>query len=111
MRNELPLLLERINSLVDGEARKPAPQLLERMEHTLTDGYAYALALEAESIRLSRDIGVLVRRLKRGEDDGELRLLAMRLDSAEQELHQLRTLLGMLRHRTEGVRREISQAA
>ena len=54
---DLPNLLDRIQALVDGRDDAAPERLLERMEHTLTDGYARALALEAEHLRIAREIG------------------------------------------------------
>jgi hypothetical protein len=53
---DLPSLLLEIQGLVDGHADDPPERLLERVEHTLTDGYAQALALEGEQLRLERDL-------------------------------------------------------
>jgi predicted nucleic acid-binding Zn-ribbon protein len=86
---------------------------LARLEHTLTDGYAHALALEAELWRLERSLGELARRM--GERDvadfaDELRALARRLTRAERELESLRALLRRLHDRARAAR-EASRAS
>jgi hypothetical protein len=55
MTKDLPNLLERIQALVDGRDGGDPARLLERLEHTLTDGYACALHLEGERLRLERE--------------------------------------------------------
>src|SRR5918999_667461 len=57
MPNDLAPLFDRIRTLADEPAEGDPERLLVEMEHTLTDGYAHALALETESIRLERAIG------------------------------------------------------
>jgi hypothetical protein len=76
---------------------------LARMEDTLTEGYARALALEAERWRLERRIGEVARD---GHTDlEELRSLGTRLTDADGELATLRTLLGRLHERARLVRK------
>jgi hypothetical protein len=76
---------------------------LARMEDTLTEGYARALALEAERWRLERRIGEVARD---GQTDlEELRSLGTRLTDADGELATLRTLLGRLHERARVVRK------
>ena len=104
MPHDLAPLLARINDLVersDGE-REP---LLKTMEHTLTDGYAHALALEGERLRIQREIGELFGALEQGEQTGRLRALAERLAGTDKELRRLRGLLATLRERVDLVRR------
>jgi hypothetical protein len=52
----IPALLEQIDELLAEPAEEPAS--LARLERTLTDGYAYALALESER-RLAKNAGLL----------------------------------------------------
>jgi hypothetical protein len=103
MRKDIAPLLVTIGRLVDAPegAREPS---LAKMEHTLTDGYAHALALEAESLRIGRDIEDAVARLGEGEHPGNLSVLADRLASIERDLTHLRALLVRLRGRTDAVR-------
>ena len=77
------------------------------MEDTLTEGYAQALALEAERWRLERRLGEVARTVEGPDMSGfadELSALATRLTSAEGELAELRGLLGTLHERTRRVR-------
>ena len=73
------------------------------MEETLTEGYARALALEAERWRLERRIGEVARE---GRDDigEEIRSLGSRLTNADGKLAELRTLLGTLHERARSAR-------
>lgn len=104
MGGDLHLLLERIRALADeGVDDAPTP-LLAEMEHTLTDGYARALALEAESWRVQKRIGELAAEIETGEEAGELRALAHRLSVATHDLAGLRASLDMLRRRADAVR-------
>src|SRR3954452_18432787 len=72
----------------------PAPTLA-RVEDTLTEGYAKALALEAERLRLERRVGEVARMIN-GDHADELRKLGTRLRRADGEIEQLRSLLGTL---------------
>ena len=84
-------------------ARAPS---LDRIEDTLTEGYALALALDAERLRLERRIGEVARDAdgRNGSLADELTALAARLKSTDGELVRLRTLLGSLRDRARDVR-------
>ena len=65
----------------------------------LTEGYAQALALDAERLRLERQIG---ERAERADDPGtaqELRSLWLRQRSVTDELADLRAMLERLRER------------
>jgi hypothetical protein len=104
MREELPHVLDRIRRLLDRRASDPEGVLLMEMEHTLTDGYACALALDGERRRIEQRMGQLARDLDHPDQAGELRSLAVRLNGAEDELERLRDLLAVLRRRTEDVR-------
>jgi hypothetical protein len=72
---------------------------LARLEEMLTEGYAQALTLEAERWRLERRLGELARGGD-GDVGEELRSLGRRLSSADDELAELRMLLGSLNERT-----------
>ena len=80
---------------------------LARMEDTLTEGYARALALEAERWRLERRIGEVARE-GRTDIGEELKSLGTLLTHADGELTKLRGLLGTLHERA---RRTRSSAA
>jgi hypothetical protein len=82
-------------------ARSHADDDPASMERTLTDGYARALAIEAERARLRRRIGEITTTIDR---DGsvsvvELSSLARRLEAEDGTLEQLRDDLRRLRER------------
>jgi hypothetical protein len=66
------------------------------VEDTLTSGYAYALVLERDRLRLERELRTLVRSTERA-DQRKLTVLSGRLDAADQELAGVRALLSTLR--------------
>ena|SRR3712207_3249465 len=106
MANDLARLLDRIRTLADEPAEGDPERLLAEMEHTLTDGYAHALALESESIRLGREIGEAVAAgAETGVSPRELTKLAGRRRSIERDVRSLRLLLEPLKRRVEGMRR------
>jgi hypothetical protein len=104
MPRELLLLLDRIHDLSIEHGADPPQPLLAVIEHTLTDGYAVALALEGESARLQRRIAELAARIENGEQAAEMRLLGDRLAEANGDLAGLRASLAALRRRAEAVR-------
>src|SRR4051812_27078067 len=71
---------------------------LAHVEDTLTEGYARALALEAERLRLHRRLAEVARNAS-GDHADELRSIGSRLTSADGELEGLRLLLGSLHDR------------
>jgi hypothetical protein len=97
MHREIEALLRAPTSGAD------APSL-EDMEHALTDGYAHALALEAERSRLQRRLGEAAHDLDEAGGTEEVSSLAKRLRSADDELSKLRAVLRSLRGRTRTVR-------
>ena len=82
-------VLKRIEELLEAPAVGEAAPSLASMEATLTEGYAEALALEAERSRAT----------------DELVSLATRLTHADVELGKLRSLLDRLHARTRALRR------
>jgi DNA-binding FadR family transcriptional regulator len=104
MRRDLASLLQRIHSLVDARGVDPAKPLLTEMEHTLTDGYARALELEAERLRIERRIAELAHGLDGPEQAVELRHLAARLRTADDDLASLRNVLAALQQRVDADR-------
>ncbi|HZT91565.1 MAG TPA: hypothetical protein VFA05_05945 [Gaiellaceae bacterium] len=95
-------LVDEINDLIEGGASD-----LSRIEHTLTDGYARALDLEAERWRIERRLAEIATRLTRSDptdDRGEVSVLVARRDCANAELVRLRNALGDLRRHAELVR-------
>lgn len=93
-------LLDQITRLINQPAPADGGPHLEQVERVLTDGYAHALALEAERWRLERRIGEVAAEFGSGDIGGktkELSALTERLTSADGELESLRGLLGRLR--------------
>ncbi len=84
-----------IRSLLDLPAGAELPPRAD-VENTLTSGYAYALVLERDRLRIERQLRALVRSSERA-DQHELAELSVRLDAAVQELAGVRALLSTLR--------------
>ena len=76
---------------------------LARVEDALTEGYAQALQLEAERLRLARRLGEVARNPE-GDQGDELRTLGSRLRRADGEIEKLRSLLGSLSQRARTLR-------
>jgi hypothetical protein len=91
-------LLDRIHALLDASAAGAGLPRNE-VEPTLTEGYARALALDAECLRLERRIDRLTRDVAEGKHipTGKLSGLLKRLHETEQETADLRELLAPLR--------------
>jgi hypothetical protein len=73
-----------------------------RVERTLTDGYAGAMKLEAERLRLERRIGEVAAQVSvdnRGAKTEELADLSLKLSEASTDLERLRALLAQARQR------------
>ena len=104
MSRDLAPLVRRIRSLLEQRGADPTMPLLTEMEHTLTDGYARALEFEGERLRLERRIGELAHRLDGPEQAGELRHLAERLRTADDDLATLRDALAPLQRRVDAAR-------
>lgn len=100
-------MLDQIEQLLNAPASGADAPTLARMEDTLTEGYAQALALEAERWRLEQRLGEVARTID-GPDVSsfaeELTALAKRLVRADGELTHLRTLLGTLHERARTLR-------
>jgi hypothetical protein len=95
-------LLDQIRLLISGAARD-----LDQIERTLTDGYAHALKLEAEGMRLERRMSELAEGIQHGDTEKkarELSEIARRRDTTGDDLSELRGLLGDLRRHADGVR-------
>src|ERR671936_166254 len=96
-------LLERIDELLRtvGSAGDSWRNATARIENTLTDGYAHALALEGERWRLHRRLGEAAAELD--EDDAEsvreISSLARRLAQTDGDPARLRERLAPLRRR------------
>jgi hypothetical protein len=100
--DDVSTLISRIDSMLQAPQERDGPEVRARMETTLTDGYARALALEAEHWRLQRAIGAIAAALADAEAEPrtqELASLARRLALSEAELASLRGTLVSLRAR------------
>jgi hypothetical protein len=107
MTRETAALYEDIHALLEEAPGAEQGAFLARLEHTLTDGYARALALEAERVRLTRRMGELTDGLRHDPDDpptDELATVAKRLSEADTELTRLRRVLAGLRARARAIR-------
>jgi ABC-type phosphate transport system auxiliary subunit len=105
-RNPLPALLEQIDELLTSTA-SDEPATLARLERTLTDGYAHALSLEAERLRLERRMSELAGELHDGNREQkakELVQVSRRISRAGAEIERLRDTLSQLRARATAVR-------
>jgi hypothetical protein len=95
-------LLEQIDALISAPTRD-----LDAIERTLTDGYAYALSIEAEKWRLEKRITEVAQSLQRGDTAKkarEIATLANRIESSIGALATLRAHLADLRRHAEVVR-------
>jgi hypothetical protein len=84
-----------IRSLLDLPAGAELPPRAS-VEDTLTSGYAYALDLERDRLRIERALRTLVRSSARPDPD-EVADLSGRLAHADQELAAVRALLASAR--------------
>jgi chromosome segregation ATPase len=100
------MIQDDIRTLLDTPAGGDEAPSLGDIEHTLTAGYARALALEAERRRLERRISELAAKLgdRTGEGHSELAELGQQLSVANDDLSYLRDLLSSLRTKADEVR-------
>jgi hypothetical protein len=101
------MLTQDIRELLHAPNPADPTLFLERLDATLTAGYAHALQLEAERWRLERRIGEVASSLgdERDERDiNELADLGRGLTSVNESVATLRTLLTSLRDRRSQVR-------
>jgi hypothetical protein len=102
------MLIDDIRELLATPSQAASKPFLDRVDATLTDGYAQALQLEAERSRTERRIGEVVAGL--GGDrashrhEPELVELSEKLMSVNAEIASLRTLLTSLRDRRSELR-------
>jgi len=102
------MLIDDILELLATPSPAASKPFLDRVDATLTDGYAQALQLEAERSRTERRIAEVVARL--GGDQAshrhepELVGLSEKLMSSNAEIASLRTLLTSLRDRRSELR-------
>jgi hypothetical protein len=94
-------VLEQIVELLDLPERGTHAPTLARIEDTLTSGYAHALALEAERLRLEKRLAEVARGANVGLDEmpRELRSISDRIANADGELTRLRAVLERLSDR------------
>jgi hypothetical protein len=106
-----PALIDEIRELLAApRSGRRAPSLSD-IEHTLTTGYAQALALEAERTRIERRLGeVAASAGENGAATEEIAALGRRLSDADGELSNLRMLLESLRMRASDARVTASRA-
>jgi hypothetical protein len=89
------VLLGQIRALLTSSARDR-----EQIERTLTDGYAHALSLEAERLRVEQKLRGLAGTSDRGDlekNTREMSELARWIEHQDVELSELRQLLTRLR--------------
>ncbi len=106
-RNPIPALLEQIDDLLATSSSADEAATLARLERTLTDGYAHALSLEAERLRLERRMTELAGELHDGNREQkaeELAQVSRRISRAGAEIDRLRGTLSKLRARATAVR-------
>src|SRR6059058_1946623 len=84
----LAMIQDEIRTLLDAPPSGEKAPSLDDIEHTLTAGYASALALEAERWRLERKIAEVAARLgdKSSELHSEIATLGQRLSVADGDL-------------------------
>ena len=96
------MTMRQIETLLSAEA-----PTIETLESTLTEGYAQALALEAERWRLEQRLSELAGELHEGDQDEksqELAQISRRLSSNGTALEGLRSTLARLRSHATNVR-------
>jgi hypothetical protein len=98
-------LRERIAELLSLPENGAGAPSIDTVELTLTDGYAAALALEAERWRIERRLDEVARDADDAEDVREFARLSERLETADGELAGLRALLRRLQARRRVLRR------
>ena len=104
------MVIDDIRDLLAAPGPAASKSFLERVDSTLTDGYAQALQLEGERWRIERRIAEVVASLPAGADkdhEPELVALAARLRASNESIETLRALLTSLRER----RTELRKAA
>jgi hypothetical protein len=92
------LLWDRIAELLSLPEHGADAPSIEAIETTLTDGYTAALAIDAERWRIEQRLG-------KSADQKEIARLSKRLETAEGDLTELRSLLRSLQARRRAMRR------
>ena len=107
MTQETATLFDDIRALLDEPSGAEEETFVHRAEHTLTSGYARALALETERVRLKKRMRELTGGLRDGRHDApteELATVVRRLSDTGTELKHLRRILARLSARTRAAR-------
>src|SRR5580765_406549 len=102
------MVIDEIRDLLAAPRPAVAKTFLERVDSTLTDGYAQALQLEGERWRIERRITEVVASLPADADrdhEPELVTLAKRLRTSNERIETLRALLTSLRERRSELRK------
>ena len=105
--NSIPALLEQIDELLTAPDSTGEPATLACLERALTDGYAHALSLEAERLRLERRMTELAGELNDDNEEQkakELVQVSRRITRAGAEIDSLRGTLSQLRAHATAVR-------
>ena len=96
-----------IRALIAAPSPSETGAFLERVDATLTEGYAHALQLEGERVRIERRIEEIMAQLPADADSAlahELGKLLRSRTFTDEQLAALRTLLSLLRARRTAVR-------
>ena len=101
------MLIDDIRALLAAPSPDDSRPFLERLDATLTEGYAEALQLEAERWRIEQEIAEIIAGLGGKTDKrktSELAELARRRTVTDEHIVSLRTLLALLRDRRAALR-------
>ena len=101
------MIQDQIRSILDAPRTGAHAPSLDEIEETLTAGYANALRLEAERLKIERKIAAVAAALDAEAErpsTAELANLGQRLTAADGDLAALRALLSSLRVRANAVR-------
>lgn len=101
MGSRFDIVIERIRDLLALPSQGRGAPSRERIESVLTEGYAEALALDGQRLRLERKIDQVTAHLARGGDTRveDLQKVLARIEATEEDLAELRKLLTALRSR------------
>jgi hypothetical protein len=102
------MVIDDIRDLLAAHDPAASKTFLERVDATLTDGYAHALQLEGDRWRIERRIADVVAALPAeadSEHEPELVALAARLRTSNESITGLRALLTSLRERRSELRK------
>jgi hypothetical protein len=102
------MVIDDIRDLLTAPGPAVSKTFLERVDATLTDGYAHVLQLEGERWRVEQRIAEVVASLPAEADrehEPELVALAARLRTSNESIAGLRALLTSLRERRSELRK------